>query len=251
MFDALVLAGGGKQDILTESEAVSNKAFITLNGRPLISYILQALAEASSIKRIIVVGPQKELETLLDRGHNFKIAAEKSTMLENVASGLQAADPNQLCLVVTADIPLLTAEMVEHFIGLCAPHDHDLYYPILGSEIFQQQFPETERTYVRLKEGQITGGNIGLINPAWFFDNFARLDMFISYRKKPLKLLKILPPVLIIKYLFKRLSVADLERSISHLLQFRARAVPCEHAEIGIDVDKISDLKLVREVLKA
>lgn len=248
MFDAVILAGGGKQELLTESEGVSNKAFISLNGRPLFSYVLQALAEAPSIDRIIVVGPAKELESLRSQGYNFEVAAEKAGMLDNIATGLQSADRERLCLIVTGDIPLLTVEMVENFVQLCAPYDHDLYYPILESQIFELHYSGTERTYVRLKEGQITGGNLGMVNPAWFFDNFDRLELFISYRKKPLKLLRILPPILIIKYLFKSLSVKDLEHSISRLLNFKARAVNCEHAEIGIDVDKISDLELVRKV---
>lgn len=250
MFDAVILAGGGKQELLTESEGVANKAFISLNSRPLLSFVLQALIEAPSIERVIIVGPEKELRQLQEQGYQFAIAAEKESMLANVAAGLQAVDQDRQCLVVTGDIPLLTAEMVESFLQLCAPYDHDLYYPILEGQILRLHFPETERTYVRLKEGQITGGNLGLVNPRWFFANLERLEMFIAYRKKPLKLLRILPPVLIIKYLFKSLSVADLERSISRLLHFKARAVNCEHAEIGIDVDKISDLELVRKVLQ-
>jgi molybdopterin-guanine dinucleotide biosynthesis protein A len=250
MFDAVILAGGGRQELLTEKEGVLNKAFISLNSKPLLSYVLQALAEAPSIDRIVVIGPVKELESLRNQGPSFEIVAERAGMLENVAAGLHVVDQDRLCLVVTGDIPLLTTEMIENFLQLCAPYDHDLYYPILESQVFRLHYPETERTYVRLKEGQITGGNLGLVNPAWFFNSFDQLELFISYRKKPLKLLRILPPVLIFKYLLRSLSVRDLELSISRLLHFRARAVNCEHAEIGIDVDKISDLELVREVMQ-
>lgn len=250
MFDALVLAGGGKPEPLVEQEGVSNKAFIMIGGRPLLAYILAALQEASSIDRIIVVGPENNLKMLQQDKDPFKILPEKDSMLDNVASGFEAVDRNRLCLVVSGDIPLLNAAVVEEFIQLCAPHDHDFYYPILSRETCLRHFPETERTYVRLKEGYVTGGNIGLINPDWFFNNRDRLELFISYRKKPLKLLRILPLNLIIKYLFKTLSLADLERSLSRLLHFRARAVPCECVEIGVDVDKISDLELVKRELQ-
>jgi len=251
MFDALVLAGGGKAEPLTEQEGVSNKAFIMLNKRPLLSYILQALEEAPSVDRIVAMGPQKDLEILRQEGYNIEILPEQESMLDNVAAGLEALDQDRLSLVVTSDIPLLTAKVVEEFIRLCAPFEHDFYYPILSRETCQGSFPETERTYVRLREGYITGGNIGLVNPRWFSDNRDRLEMFISYRKKPLKLLKILPPALIIKYLFKSLSVNDLEHFLSRLLRFRAKAVACDCVEIGVDVDKISDLELIKNVLKA
>jgi len=251
MFDALVLAGGGKAEPLTEQEGVSNKAFIMINNRPLLSYILQALEEAPSVDRIVAMGPQKDLEILRQEGYNIEILPEQESMLDNVAAGLEALDQDRLSLVVTSDIPLLTAKVVEEFIRLCAPFEHDFYYPILSRETCQGSFPETERTYVRLREGYITGGNIGLVNPRWFSDNRDRLEMFISYRKKPLKLLKILPPALIIKYLFKSLSVNDLEHFLSRLLRFRAKAVACDCVEIGVDVDKISDLELIKNVLKA
>lgn len=250
MFDALVLAGGGKPEPLTEQEGVTNKAFIMLNNRPLLTYILKALEDAPSVDRIVVVGPESNLEMLRQEGINFEILPEKESMLDNVAAGFASVDQNRLCLVVSGDIPLLTAEVVEEFIRLCAPYDSDFYYPLLSRETCLQHFPETERTYVRLKEGYVTGGNIGLLMPGWFFNNRDRLEMFISYRKKPLKLLRILPLFLIIKYLFKRLSVADLERSLSRLLRFKARAVPCDCVEIGVDVDKISDLELIRRVLQ-
>lgn len=250
MFDAVVLAGGGKPEPLTELEGVSNKAFIMLHGRPLLAYILQALQEAPSVDRIMVVGPKSELAILRQEGYDFEIVLEKESMLDNVAACIKSADQNRLCLVVSGDIPLLNAGVIEEFLKLCAPYNHDFYYPILTREKCLLRFPETERTYVRLKEGYITGGNVGLINPGWFLSNRDRLELFISYRKKPLKLLRILPPSLIIKYLLKSLSVTDLEFFISRLLCFKARAVPCDCVEIGVDVDKISDLKVVRKTLK-
>ncbi len=249
MFDAVVLAGGGKPEPLTEQEGVSNKAFILLHGRPLLGYILQALKEAPSIGRLAVVGPEKELAALRHEGYNFEIVPEEGGMLENLAAGFEAADRDRPCLVVTGDIPLISAEVVESFLALCAPYDYDLYYPVLSRENCLQRFPETERTYVRLREGHITGGNMGLLKPGWFLDNRARLELFISYRKKPLKLLRILPISVLFKYLIKILSVSDLENHLSRLLNLQARAVFCDCVEIAVDVDKLSDLALVKKVL--
>jgi len=42
-----------------------------------------------------------------------------------------------------------------------------------------------------------------------------------------------------------------LEHFLSRLLRFRAKAVACDCVEIGVDVDKISDLELIKNVLKA
>jgi len=249
MFDAVVLAGGGKPEPLTEQEQVANKAFILVNGRPLLAYILEALQEAPSIRTIAVAGPVEELHKLDDEGYKFELVKEKGSMLDNLAAGFEAVDQNRLCLVVTGDIPLINAAVIEDFLSLCEPFDHDLYYPVLDQETCVRHFPETERTYVRLKEGRVTGGNVGLINAKWYLENKDRLEMFISYRKKPVKMLRILPLTLVIKFLLKKLSLHDLELYLSRLLRLRAKAVPCGRAEFGVDVDKLSDLAVVKQAL--
>lgn len=249
MFDAVVLAGGGKPEPLTEQEGVTNKAFIKLHGKPQLAYILKALQEAPSVGNIVVTGPQKELNTLLREGYDFTVVNETVSMLDNLAAGFEAVDQSRLCLVVTGDIPLLNKKVIEEFLANCAPYDHDFYYPVLTRDTCLERFPDTERTYVRLKDGHITGGNIGLIRPGWFLKNRARLEMFISYRKKPLKLMRLLPPSFILRYLLKSLSISDLESHLSKLLGLKARAVFSDCAEIALDVDKISDLELVKKNL--
>ena len=249
MIDAVVLAGGGKPEPLTEQEGVSNKAFIKLHNKPIIAYILDALHQASSIDRIIVVGPQNEFEELKQERGFFEIVAERGSMLDNLAAGFELINTEKPCLVVTGDIPLINSVVIEHFLELCTPLEHDLYYPVLTREACLESFPETERTYVRLKEGHVTGGNIGLVRPSWFLDNKARLEMFISYRKKPLKLLRILPLSLGIKYLLKTLSIKDLEYHLSRLLFLKAKAVICDCVEIAVDIDKISDLEVAKKAI--
>ncbi len=250
MFDAVVLAGGGKPEPLTEQEQVNNKAFILVNDRPLLAYILKALQEAPSINKIVVVGPDEELLQLKEAGYGFEPVQERGSMLDNLAAGFESVDPARLCLVVTADIPLINASVIEQFLCLCEPHDHDLYYPVLDKETCVRHFPDTERTYIHLKEGRVTGGNVGLVNPVWYLQNRDRLEMFISYRKKPVKLLRILPLTLVLKFLLKKLSVRDLELFLSRLLDLKAKAVPCSLVELGLDVDKVSDLEVVKQALK-
>lgn len=250
MVDAIVLAGGGKPEPLTEQEGVANKAFIELHNRTILSYVLEALQEANSVNRIIVVGPQTELQEIYQTGYTFEIAAEQGSMLENLAAGFRLTDYEKPCLVVTGDIPLISAAVIEQFLLLCEPMNFDFYYPVLTREVCLEWFPETERTYVRIKEGHVTGGNIGLIRPDWFLENKDRLETFISYRKKPLKLLRVLPLFLVFKYLFKTLSVEDLEYHLSRLFSLKAKAIFCDCAEIAVDVDKISDLAVVKKAIQ-
>lgn len=251
MFDAVILAGGGKDEPLTRQEGVANKAFIDLYGRPMLTHILDALSGAASIGKVAVVGPEKELAGLLEKGARFVPVAEEGGMLENVAAGLKPVEQQRPALVLTADIPLISAATIEGFLKLCAPFDGDFYYPILSRESCLERFPQMKRTYVRLREGHFTGGNMALLRPDWFVRSRHRLDLFVAFRKRPLRLFSILPASFVFKFLFKRLTVGDLESYLSEMLQAKARAVPCDLVEIGTDVDKISDLEVVRQVLQA
>jgi CTP:molybdopterin cytidylyltransferase MocA len=250
MFDAVILVGGGKSEPLTDQEGVFNKAFIDIHGRPMLGYILNALAGSASIGKITVVGPEKELAGLLEQGYRFTPVPEEGSMLENAAAGLRAVDRERLCLMLTGDIPLIDRETIEGFLKLCAPFDGDFYYPILTRKSCRERFPLMKRTYVRLQDGSYTGGNIVLLRPDWFARCYPRLDLFVTYRKKPLKLFRILPVSFILKFLLNVLSVADLESYLSQMMQAKAHAVPCDFVEIGTDVDKISDLEVVRQALK-
>ena len=249
MFDAIVLAGGGKSEPLAHRQGVSNKAFICIHGRPMLGYVIDALAASPSVKRIIVVGPRGELAGLHEEGYDFFPVPERGSMLENVTAGLQAVNGVAPCLVLTGDIPLVDGEAIERFLELCAPFDGDFYYPIISRESCRESFSQMKRTYVRLREGHFTGGNVVLLSPGWFFRSRSRLDLFVIYRKKPLKLLRLLPATFLFKFLLNALTVTDLERSLSGMLQGRAYAVPCDLVSICTDVDKPSDLDVVRLAL--
>ncbi len=249
MIDAIVLAGGVLKEALTDQGKEKNKAFIKIEGKTLLEYILEALEESILIDRVIVVGPEKDLETLKKTGLNFIIVSEMGGMLENLAAAFEAGSKEGLFLITTADIPLVTSKDINYFIKNCEPLDNDLYYPVVKREVCLTKYPNVERTYVKLKDGHMTGGNICLVRSGWFLGNRQRLELFVSYRKKPLKLLRILPPLFIIKFLFKLLSISDLENYLSRQLNLSAKAFVCDIAEIAVDVDKKSDLTVVKKAM--
>ena len=250
MFEAVVLAGGEGNDPLALQQGVHNKAFISLQGRPLIGYILTALARSYSLQKIVVVGPKEGLTALQAHGYSFKpVFTGNGSMLDNIARGLREVDPKNLCLLSTGDIPLVSAAIIEAFLTLAAPGTADFYYPIIPVAHCRRRFPHTRRTSVRLKEGTFTGGNVALIRPSWFIANQNRLETFVASRKHPLKLLRILPFSFMIKFIFHCLSLKDLEEYLSRVLHLTARGVPCPHVELATDVDKQSDLETVSREL--
>ena len=121
--------------------------------------------------------------------------------------------------------------------------------PLLKRSINEGKYPGAERTYVHLKEGEFTGGNIVLLKPEIVEPRVGLAEQLIDLRKKPLSLCRFIGMGFVLKYLCGRLTVEEAAERFSRLLDIKALAVNCMYPEIGMDVDKPSDLELVEQVL--
>ena len=191
MFDVVVLAGTGKETPLTVEENVKNKAFININGKPMLSYTLDALRSVNLIDRIAVVGPVEQLSSFIEE-YDILVIAEGSKIIDNIHKGFAALQPKQHFLIVSSDIPMLTPVAVEDFIAQCSPYSYDFYYPIVSKEDSNNSYPGVTRTYARLREGTFTGGNLFLVNPGKIEESLPRINRFFELRKSPLKLVAML-----------------------------------------------------------
>jgi hypothetical protein len=211
---------------------------------------LETFRQIKEIRRIVLVGSMAEELSSQIEGLAVEIIPESLSMWENILVASQYLNDNCPVLFSSADIPLITSEAVEDFLEKCRPHDHDFYYPIISKENCESRFPEVKRTYLTLQEGIFTGGNIFLVNPAVIEPSLEIIKDFLKARKKPAKMLSYLGTGFLIRYMTKRLTIPQLEKRFSQLLKLRAKAVISNYPEIGIDVDKPTDLELVRNILE-
>lgn len=247
--DAIVLAGSSNNGPLREYSSVSNEALIPIGNRIMVDYVISALQNAQSIGQIVVVGPVAELKEYYKEEGEFILAPAGQTAVESFQNGLAHLNPQGHVLVTTGDIPLLKPEAVESFIAKCAPFDADVYYPIVSKEVNEKYYPGVKRTYVALKEGTFTGGNIFLVNPQIVPHCVAKGEELVQLRKSPIALSRQIGFCFVLKFLCRMLSLEETEARFSELLKLKGKAVIMDYPEIGIDVDKPSDLELVRKVL--
>ena len=249
---ALVLAGARGTSSLVEETGVKNKSLIPIHGKPMIGYVLEALNTVKCIEKIIVVGPSEEMEKVKTLTNvSFSVVSEKGEIMENLLEGFRhipsTAGP---VLIVTSDIPLITRESLEHFIENSLILEADFCYPIIKKEVCEKRYKEVVRTYGRLKEGSFTGGNIFLMNPEIVDQVAERAISFLALRKKPHRMALKLGLFFIIKFLLKKVTIADAEKRASKIFGVKGKAVISPYAEIGFDVDKISDLQIAEDYLK-
>lgn len=245
--DAVVLAGAKNDGRLKAVDNTPYEAAIMIAGRPMLYYVLDALADVADIRRIVVVAPPGLFEG--DWQGKVQFVPCDATMVENIRRGLDALQTRRKVLIVTSDIPLLTPAAVKDFISRCRQRNADLYYPIISRTANDQQFPGVKRTYVRLREGVFTGGNMALLEPEIVATCHRMIGRAVAMRKKPWQLSRLLGFKFIIKFLFNRLSLAEIENRVGNILGFRGAAIICPYPEVGIDIDKPSDLQIAKEII--
>lgn len=248
MFNAVVLAGSPNTGPLKDCSRAENEALIEIGSRYMVEYVVETLLQSSFISDVIVVGPKKELTRVLQQPRVI-VAEGGGTAIENLQAGLRNLKTDAPVLIATSDIPLLTVEAVEDFINLCRNRQADVYYPIVPREAIEERLPDVERTYVNLQEGVFTGGNLFLVNPS-IVDKCATLaQIIVNLRKSPIRLCRLLGLKFIFKFMLKQLSLPEVEEKVSKLFDITAVSVITRYPEIGVDVDKPSDLAVVSACL--
>jgi CTP:molybdopterin cytidylyltransferase MocA len=256
------------------------KTLIDIGGKPMVQWVMDALTEAESIERIVIVGldpPPHQggqeggradaspsaasmIKATMPDGykvHSPKVVAQlpdQGSMLENAVAGggqLLAHNPTARQIVFSnADIPTITGEMVDAFVAQCRDPEIDIYYSVVPRAVMDARFPRAGRSYVHFTESAVAGGDMGVINPHIFDEHRALFEDLTRSRKIALKQALRLGLGFFVKLYFKRLSIAEVERRVPQKLGLRVRVVRVAHAELGMDVDKPSQLEICRQRLR-
>lgn len=252
--DAVILAGGAseKGDPLLEYAQARKKPLITIAGKEMIRYVVEAIAGSSRIGRIFIVGLSP------DDGVEFAAPVEYvealGSMLDNLVAGIvrvAEVDPDvERVVTSSADIPLLTTEMVDYFIDTCLETDHDVYYTIVEKSTMEDRFPGSRRSFVPLHDGSFAGGDINMAKVSAIQANLHLARQISEARKNVWQQVRLLGFGTLIKFAFRRLTIADAERVAGRALGLRGRAIVTRYPEMGMDVDKPHQLDIVRAILE-
>lgn len=249
-YDAVVLGGGDPGDAFAAAHGVAVKPLIPVGGEAMALHVLRALRGSGRVTRVAYVGPvTPEIGALIDVR-----VTDHGSLLGNLEAGVEALEMDgraaERVLVVTADIPMLTAAEVRDVLD-SVPVDAALVYPVVRREVCEAAYPGVRRTYARLRGGSFTGGNLFILDPALIGQFLPRLREVLAARKTPLKLARLIGPGVLLRLLTGRLTVEALETKVSGLLGVPARALITPHAAVGTDVDQEEDLALAEASLRA
>ncbi len=250
--DALVLAGrrAGETDPLAGVENVPHKALLVAGGKPLIRRVVEALTGSGRIDRIRIAAPQDVREAIgaaLAGLEGWDFTEVAGSPASTALAHLGAAAPERGLLLTTCDHALLSAGMVRLFLD--EARASAAAAACVERTIYEQRFPGSKRTFIRLKDFSFSGANL-----FWFAGARAKglADFWRGLeanRKRPLKMAQAIGVFTALSYLAGSMTKPALEKTIRRRTKVDVRLIPLPNAEAAIDVDKPQDLELVRKIL--
>ncbi|MBT9129868.1 MAG: 2-phospho-L-lactate guanylyltransferase [candidate division WS2 bacterium] len=242
MIDIVVLAGG--RSFLPEK--ASYKSLLLINSKPMVWYPLQELKSVNNIGKVVLVA-SKEVAEVVGNDYHFWVDSNAS-LTDNLFKGFEKTSSDYI-LICSADIPLVKANHIQWFIDEGLKSSARVVMPYITKNVIDKSYPGARRTYVRLKEGLVTLGNIALVERNLLGEIKQLIKKATDYRKNPLKIARLVGYDIVALYLLGLLSVKYIERRAYHFVKGPVRGLLCPYPEIGMDVDKIEDLEVVKRFI--
>jgi GTP:adenosylcobinamide-phosphate guanylyltransferase len=253
--DAIVTAGGIPlpEEPLYPATLGQSKALVDVAGKPMVQWVLDALSAARTVDNVIIVGLTDKMG--LECTKKMYFVSNQGKMVENMQAGgrkVKEINPKaRHVLLVSSDIPGITGEMVDWLVNTDMQTDLDVYYHVIQREVMEKRYPGCKRTWTRLKGMEICGGDM----------NVARLKLLLGEdtdiwhkitdaRKSPLKQAALVGFDTAFLLLTGRLTLEKAETNVMKRLNLTGKAIVCPYAEVGMDVDKLFQLELMRADMK-
>lgn len=254
-FTALLLAGRrGPIDPIAQSVGGSHKVLVPVAGVPMILRVTRTLRAARTIGQIVVCTDDPSAFRELDELHTDNISFYRSSgqaPSESVLQYFSGQRQETPLLVVTADHPLLTVEMVDYFCAASAKSGVDVAVGLVAESTFRTQYPHSRRSFIPLRNESFCGTNLfALLTPqavaAVKFWNHAG-----HFRKRPWRLISTFGWMTLVLLAFRRLDLRAAIPRASRAIGARVAAVQMPFPECAIDVDTLDDLETVTRILSA
>jgi GTP:adenosylcobinamide-phosphate guanylyltransferase len=251
--DAIVTAGGIPQpgEPLYNYSNGNSKALIDVAGKPMIQWVLDALSNSKKVDKVILIGLSPKSGLTCTKPVHY--ISNQGRMLANIVTGVNKAlelnKKTEYVLIVSSDIPALKGEMVDWLVDTAMQTRDDLYYGICPREVMEARYPESHRTYTKLKDMQVCGADMNLIHVSMATEHLDIWEQLIGSRKSPLRSAAVIGLDILFKLFTRQIAMQELVEKASARIGIKGRAIIWSQAEPCMDVDKPHQLEIMREDL--
>ncbi len=247
-YPVIILAGGEKGPLF-ETTGFVEKARIPIHGRAMVEWVIHAFHDCPRAGELVVVGSSR-LDGLPAMTLVRKRLWEGWNLVQNLLHAVTyvkhrvhgGAAEHAGYVISFCDAVFLTPEVIGAVLETIQRAEADVVLHYVDRQSFEAAGLPAERTYLPVGDLQLTGSTIYYVRK---FGKILRLlpqlAQLRKHRNDPDKIFEILG--------CDGTDLADVERSLSERLSLDVRLCVSPHAELGMDVDKPSDLELAQKVL--
>jgi CMP-2-keto-3-deoxyoctulosonic acid synthetase len=256
-FTVLLLAGRrGPTDPVAHYAGVSHKILVPIAGVPMIVRVVRSLRAAPSIKRIVIslddptiLDGLAEIRPLIDAGVLSVHHTQGRSPSESVLQYFTSQSVHEPLIVTTADHPLLTKEMAEHFCAAVAASKADVVVGVVAESFFRAGYPESKRSFIPLRGESFCGTNLFALRTSRAAAAAAFWHHAGQFRKRPWRLLSTFGLTTLVLLALRRLDLAAAIPRVARVLGASIDVVQMPFAECAIDVDNVNDLETASRIL--
>ncbi|MBZ0167029.1 MAG: nucleotidyltransferase family protein [Candidatus Omnitrophica bacterium] len=243
----LIILAGGENESWCQQYGYNCKAFLPINGEPMLGRVIKAFRRSKYIDKIVVVG-SKELDQLAAMKYVHKRIPEGASFLQNLLHGIfyikaalyKFARSHNGYLISFCDAAYLNTDVIDKTIANLDPHRAGLVIHYVNKETLSAAgFPIENRSYMPVAGGKYTGSNIYYVR---YFRKLAHVlgDIVLlrSFRKKPVKILEHIG--------CRDKDYNGIAEVLSRKLRTKVKIFVSPFAEMGVDVDKPIDYELAK-----
>ena len=243
LVNAVITAGGLVSGDFARTIGTDVKALASLGGITLLERAIAA-ARGAGAERIAVVGGDAVRARCAHSVERVVDASEDGG--ENILRALSAWDTGPL-LYLTSDLPFVDAAGVRRFADRSAPYA--LTMPLARAEAYEARFPHAPEHVIELGGERVANGNVFFIAPPAIAPIRAWATKFFAARKSAIGMARLLGPALLLRFVFRKLTIAAIERKAQRTLGVSVAAIRDADPEMCFDVDTLAELEYAREHL--
>lgn len=242
--DAIIVAAKTENPSFSDCARGGCKSLININGRPAVSYLIDNLKQCELVSRIVLLSDTATFDAAPEVDKYVEVNGSE---LDSILAGVRAVEDSDKCLIMNADMPLVSSEALTNLLTY-AP-DSDIVYPIVEQSDIKGAFPGRSAYYVQAKEGKFTGSSCLLFRPSVALSKEDLLANLLNARKNPAMLMKIIGPGIALKLMLSTLGIKDIELHLSRALNLDCRVFVSHYPELFVSIDCVEDIRFMEQKL--
>ncbi len=245
-----------------DKASIDYKAIIKINNKPMVNYVMEALAESAYTKNIYVVGEKDQLDKAdIQRGkEKIKFVDDKGSFVDNLI-GAGSKSRTKKIIYSTSDIPLITSKDIDNFIEGCSHRSNGHFYlAYYLKEDYEKSFSGVKSgKFYALGKKLVKNGCIFMLDQDFLneINKNKEFQKIIGYlydqRKYAWKLFATLAKYrlfnLISKYIFKNLTIEEAEKILYEKIGYKFYGIESS-PRVGVDIDSGKELHEIEKIIK-